>query len=699
MISSIVFTIALLITAFLFYKSIKRIRFHINLGKELDISDQKDVRWKKMFLVAIGQSKMTKKPIAGFLHIMVYVGFLIVNIEMLEILIDGITGSHRFLSGIPYYNGIVSMVEFFAIMVIVACVTFLIRRNILRVGRFHKPEMKAWPSLDANIILISEVLLMSAFLSMNASDQIMQAREYGHFAEVQTGSFFFSSYLMPLFDGLSSGTLNFIERFGWWFHILGVFAFLNYIPYSKHFHVFLAFPNVFYSKLKPRTYINSMDSVTKEVKIAMGLIQEDANPDEEIATFGAKDVRDLDWNLLMNSYTCTECGRCTAVCPANLTGKLLSPRKVVMDTRDRLEKVGNEIMKKGDKAEIQGALLHDYITDEELWACTSCNACTDACPVEIDQPAIITELRRFLYMEESAIPGPLAAANTNIDNNGAPWQFPADDRANWADEVEVNGEKVNVPVMADVFAQGKKPEYLFWVGSAGSFDRRSKKITVDFVKILNHLKIDYAILGVEETDSGDIAKRSGNEFTYQMQAMMNIEVLNMYEVKNIITCDPHDFNILKNEYGDLGGNYEVMHHTQFIAKMLNEGKLNLGDSLKGKSVTYHDPCYLGRGNEEYDAPREILAKMGVNLNEMPRNKSNALCCGAGGGQMFKEAEKGDKEIFVERSEEALATNSEIIITACPFCMTMLTDGVKYQNKEEQVKNMDIAEVVVQAMAL
>ena len=699
MISSIIFLLALIITIVLFYRSIKRIRFHINLGKELDIKDHTDARWKKMFLVAIGQSKMTKKPIAGFLHIMVYVGFLIVNIEMLEILIDGITGSHRFLSGIPYYNGIVSIVEFFAIMVIVACVTFLIRRNILKVNRFHKPEMKSWPTLDANIILISEILLMSAFLSMNASDQILQARDFGHFGETQTGAFFFSSFLIPLFEGLSSGTLAFIERFGWWFHILGVFAFLNYIPYSKHFHVFLAFPNVFYSKLKPRTYINSMDSVTKEVKIAMGLIQEDANPEEEIATFGAKDVRDLNWNLLMNSYTCTECGRCTAVCPANLTGKLLSPRKVMMDTRDRLELVGNEIMKNGDKAEIKGSLLHDYITDEELWACTSCNACTEACPVEIDQPAIILELRRFLYMEESAVPSPLAAANTNIDNNGAPWQFPADDRGNWADEVEVNGEKIEVPLMADVFAQGKKPEYLFWVGSAGSFDRRAKRISADFVKILNHLKIDYAILGAEETDSGDIAKRSGNEFTYQMQAMMNIEVLNGYEVKNIITCDPHDFNILKNEYPDLGGNYNVMHHTQFIAKMLNEGKLSLGDSLKGKTVTYHDPCYLGRGNNEYDAPREILAKMGVNLHEMPRNKSNALCCGAGGGQMFKEAEKGDKEIFVERSEEALATNSEIIITACPFCMTMMTDGVKYKNKEEEVKNLDIAEVVVQAMNL
>jgi Fe-S oxidoreductase len=700
MISSIIFIVALIITTVMFYLSIKRIRFHINLGKELDISDDKDARWRKMFLVAIGQSKMTKKPIAGLLHIMVYVGFLIVNIEMLEIMIDGITASHRALSGMPYYNVLVSMVEFFAIMVIIACITFLIRRNIIRVKRFHNPEMTTWPSLDANIILISEVLLMSAFLSMNASDQILQMREFGHFAEVNTGAFFFSSFLIPLFNGLSSETLMFIERFGWWFHILGVFAFLNYIPYSKHFHVFLAFPNVFYSKLKARTYISNMDTITKEVKIAMGLIQDDgAGAEEEIAAFGAKDVREFDWRVLMNAYTCTECGRCTAVCPANLTGKLLSPRKVVMDTRDRLEIVGNEIMKNGNEAEIKGALLHDYITDEELWACTTCNACSEACPVEIDQPAIITELRRFLYMEESAVPSPLAAANTNIENNGAPWQFPADDRGNWANEVEVNGEKVDVPIMADVFAEGKKPEYLFWVGSAGSFDRRAKKITIDFVKVLNHLNIDYAILGAEESDTGDIAKRSGNEFTFQMQAMMNIEILNMYEVKKIITCDPHDYNILLNEYGELGGNYEVMHHTQFLNKLIDEGKLSLGDTLKGKTVTYHDPCYLGRGNGEYDAPRNVLSKMGVQLNEMARNKDNALCCGAGGGQMFKEAEKGDKEIFVERTEDAMATNSEIICTACPFCMTMLTDGVKYQNKEEEVKNYDIAELVAMSLKL
>jgi len=578
-------------------------------------------------------------------------------------------------------------------MVIVACITFLIRRNIIKVKRFKSAEMTSWPTLDANIILISEILLMFAFLSMNASDQILQGREYGHYAEAITGALPISSFLIPLYSGMADTSLILIERFTWWFHIVGIFAFLNYIPFSKHFHVFLAFPNVFYSKLKPRTYISNMAAVTNEVKIAMGLIQDDGGAEGEIATFGAKDVRDLNWKSLMDAYTCTECGRCTDVCPANLTGKKLSPRKVIMDTRDRLEKVGDKILKEGDQAQIEGSLLHDYITDEELWACTTCNACTEACPVEIDQPAIITELRRFMYMEESAVPGPLAAANTNIENNGAPWQFPADDRGNWAMEVESKGKKIEVPMYGDLFAQGKKPEYLFWVGSAGSFDRRAKNISIEFTKILNHLGIDYAILGAEESDTGDIAKRSGNEFTYQMQAMMNIEVMNSYEVKKIITCDPHDFNIIKNEYPELGGNYEIEHHSQFLARMLKDGKLSLGNKLAGKSITYHDPCYLGRGNGEYDAPRELLSKMGAKIIEMPRNKDNALCCGAGGGQMFKEAEKGDKEIFVERADEAMDTKADIICTACPFCMTMLTDGVKYKNKEEDFQNLDLAEII------
>ena len=258
--------------------------------------------------------------------------------------------------------------------------------------------------------------------------------------------------------------------------------------------------------------------------------------------------------------------------------------------------------------------------------------------------------------------------------------------------------KINVPVMADLFAEGKKPEYLFWVGSAGAFDDRYKKVTQAFVRILHHLGIDYAVLGVEESDSGDVARRAGNEMLFQMQALMNIEVMNGYEVKRIITCDPHDYNTLKNEYPDLGGNYTVEHHTEFLKRMIDEGKLKFSSSpFAGKSVTYHDPCYLGRANHIYEQPREILKALGISVKEMPRNRSFALCCGAGGGQMFKEAEKGDKEVFIERTEEALTLNPELIVTACPFCMTMMTDGIKYKNKEDEIANKDIAELVAMAL--
>ena len=319
---------------------------------------------------------------------------------------------------------------------VTACIVFLFRRNVLRIKRFHNPEMTSWPRLDANIILITEILLMFAFLSMNAADQILQSRAVGHYHE--TGHFFISSLLIPLYNSLPNSGLIFVERFGWWFHIIGVLAFLNYIPYSKHFHVFLAFPNVWYSKLKPRTYIYNMESVSKEVKIAMGLLPDDGAADEEVPTFGAKDVRDLSWKSLMDAYTCTECGRCTAVCPANLTGKKLSPRKIIMDTRDRLEIVGKNLRKNGKDFDDGKSLLKDFISTEEVWACTTCNACTYECPVNIDHVSIIMELRRYIFMEESAAPSPLNAMSTNIENNGAPWQYPAADRYNWANELYIN---------------------------------------------------------------------------------------------------------------------------------------------------------------------------------------------------------------------------------------------------------------------
>ena len=452
----------------------------------------------------------------------------------------------------------------------------------------------------------------------------------------------------------------------------------------------MSVPNVFVGRITPLGHAENMPNITKEVKLMMdpNAAFEDVPEEEgEPERFGVKDAEDINWVNYINSLACTECGRCTSVCPANITGKLLSPRKIMMDTRARMKEKGPGLIAEGKSFDDGKSLLSSYITEEELWACTQCNACAQECPVNIDQPALILDMRRYLVMEESKAPAGLNTVFSNIENNGAPWQFSPEDRMLWAEGLEV-------PLMADKFAAGEKVDYLFWVGSAGAFDDRYKKVSRDFIKILNHLKINYAVLGTEETDSGDVARRAGNEMLYQMQAMMNIEVLNAYEVKNIVTCDPHDFNTIKNEYPDFEGNYNVVHHSQFLQKLISEGKLKINSQeFAGKTITFHDPCYLGRGNKEYEAPRSILESIPSTKVEMERNRSFALCCGAGGGQMFKEAEKGDKEVFMERTEEALKTGCDIIATACPFCMVMMTDGIKYSNKEESVKNYDIAELV------
>jgi heterodisulfide reductase subunit C len=434
MISQILFLIILAAAIYLFWKNVKIIRRNINLGRDIIINDNKRKRWLLMFRVAIGQSKMTIRPLSGIMHILVYAGFIIVNIEMLEILIDGIFGTHRlFAFSGNFYTVLISIFEFFALAVMFACIIFLLRRNVVRVKRFWNKEMTLWPRTDANIILITEILLMSAILTMNASDSIIQSYGDSHYPNV--GSFPVSSVIQHILAGLSVNSLIFIERFCWWFHIVGVLAFLNYIPYSKHFHVFLAFPNVYYSKLRPRGEISNMPEVMKEVKLMLSeddTATEEGTDAEEI-TFGAKDTKDLTWKNLMDAYSCTECGRCTAVCPARITGKKLSPRKILMDTRDRLEIVGKNIDKKG-KDFNDGKSLFDYITHEELWACTTCNACTLECPVNIDHVSIIISMRRYLVMEEAAAPGELNAIFTNIENNGAPWQFSHEDRLLWTEK-------------------------------------------------------------------------------------------------------------------------------------------------------------------------------------------------------------------------------------------------------------------------
>lgn len=430
MLSQIIFTILLLGAIALFTINVRKIIRNIKLGRSEDRSDQPAERLRTMLLVAFGQKKMFKRPIPALLHLFVYLGFVIINIEMLEIVIDGLAGTHRVFSGMgTFYNFLIASFEWLALAVLLGCVIFLLRRNIVRVKRFFGTEMTSWPKTDANLILIMEILLMSAFLIMNAADYKLQQLGAEHYTAA--GSFPVSSFLVNMLpENISNLVL--IERAAWWFHIIGVLIFLNYLVVSKHLHIILAFPNTYFSRLEPKGKFPLMESVTTEVKAMLDPSFTPPPPSEEPMRFGSKDVSDLSWKSLLDAYTCTECGRCTSVCPANMTGKLLSPRKIMMDTRDRLTEVGKNIDKNGSFQPDEKSLLDNYITREELWACTTCNACVEACPVNIDPLKIIMELRQYAVMEESQAPAPINAMFGNVENNGAPWKYSPSDRANWA---------------------------------------------------------------------------------------------------------------------------------------------------------------------------------------------------------------------------------------------------------------------------
>ncbi|MCF7569131.1 (Fe-S)-binding protein [Sabulilitoribacter arenilitoris] len=430
---NILFAILLIIGIGYFAKNVKKLIRNIKLGRDVDVSDNKSQRFKNMTMIALGQSKMVRRPVAGFLHLIVYVGFIIINIEVLEIIIDGIFRTHRIgLKVLPesVYGFLIGAFEVLAILVFISVIVFWVRRNVIKLARFWKREMTSWPKNDGNFILYFEMVLMTLFLIMNATDV--------HFQELNSGNVI-SQHIAPLFNGLSEGTLHFIERGAWWLHIIGILVFLNYLYFSKHLHILLAFPNTYYGKLAPKGQLDNLEAVTKEVQLMM---DPDADPyavpeddGEAPEKFGASDVQDLNWVQLLNAYTCTECGRCTSECPANQTGKKLSPRKIMMDTRDRLEEVGKNIdINKGEFKEDGKQLLDNYITREELWACTSCNACTEACPVSIDPLSIILDMRRYLVMEQSAAPTELNNMMTNIENNGAPWPYNQMDRLNWKNE-------------------------------------------------------------------------------------------------------------------------------------------------------------------------------------------------------------------------------------------------------------------------
>ena len=435
--SNIVFSILLLSSIFYFRRNFLLIKRNILLGKNIDRMDRPKERWINMLRVAFGQSKMVSKPISGALHIIVYLGFIIINIELLEIILDGLLGTHRLFA--PYlgsfYSFLIASFEVLAALVIISVIFFWARRNLIRINRFWNPEMKGWPKKDADYILYFEIILMSLFLSMNAADSLLQNLEAPNYTKA--GFFPVSQFMMPLFTSFSIQTLVLIERTFWWFHITGILVFLNYLYYSKHLHILLAFPNTFFANLDPKGRFRNNTTVKEEVKL---MLDPDIDPYANIESgsesnkFGASDVLDLNWVQLMNSYSCTECGRCTSECPANQTGKILSPRKIMMDTRDRLEEVGASINLNGTFKDDGKQLLDDYISQEELWACTSCNACVEACPIGIDPLSIIMDMRQYLVMEQSSAPSDLNSMMSNIENNGAPWPFNNQDRLLWAND-------------------------------------------------------------------------------------------------------------------------------------------------------------------------------------------------------------------------------------------------------------------------
>ena len=431
LLSQLIFILIILFFVIIIRKRALTIRRNILLGKkEHKVTTNKKTRIRNLILIAFGQQKMFKKFIPAFLHLFLYIGFIIINIEILEILIDGIIGNHRTFAvlGLPYYNVFISFIEFLVVFVLISCTILLIRRNLLDIKRFKSIDLKGWPAIDANIILIIEIVLMVAILTMNSTDLILQ--NLNHEGYIETGNFYFSNKLIFLFMNFSPTSLVLLERVSWWIHIILIFSFAVYITYSKHLHIFLAFPNIYYSKDDPLSKIENMPSITKEIKSMMG--QETSTNVIPPTRFGAKDIEDLSWKNILEAYSCSECGRCTSECPANITGKKLSPRKIMMDVRDRAEEVGKSLDNK--KSTNTKSLFSDYISKEEIFACTSCNACVEACPININPLEIILELRRFSALEESSSPSEWNAMFQNIETNYSPWKFPIDDRFNWSKE-------------------------------------------------------------------------------------------------------------------------------------------------------------------------------------------------------------------------------------------------------------------------
>lgn len=661
-IQNIVFIVLFLAALSLFTYNLLRIRTYLMLGRSENRFSDVGKRIGKVLGIGIGQAKIFRDPVAGLMHALIFWGFLVLITAVLEAFIQG------FYSGFSLgMLGAVSQVFFasqdlFGSLVILSVLYALFRRYVLHPKRLQGDGNT---NADATFILCLIMGVMLTMFGVNATKMAVHP-EYASYYKAH----FIASHLSGLFAGKE---ITFYNIF-WWGHIIIILTFMNYLPYSKHFHIVTSLPNVYLSKIGPQT-----------------LDTEEIDFEKEEVFLGAGDVEQLTWKEMFDGYACTECGRCTSVCPANLTGKPLSPRKIIMNIRERTsEKAPLLVGKQEIPADIESKKLvsEHYITDAELWACTSCMACVQECPVNIEHVNPIVDMRRFLVQSESRFPDELLTVFGNMENNGAPWAYPQSDRLKWTEGLEAK-----VPVASE------KQEFdvLYWVGCAGAFDARYQNVSRSVAQLLDKAKVNYAILGTEEKCNGDSARRLGNEFLAQTLIKENVETMKKYKFSKILVSCPHCLQTIGNEYKEFGGNYEVVHHSEFIGELVNNNKIEIDDTKKiDKKITYHDSCYLGRYNDIYEEPRDLIKQVNNGgLAEMERSKDRGLCCGAGGGRMWVE-EKIGKKVNIERTEEALETNPEVISTACPFCMTMLTDGVKEKGKAEEVKVKDFAELVLES---
>lgn len=658
---SLIFVLVLIGSLVLFGWNVRRLITYLRLGRKETRFDQPWTRVKNTLKIAFGQSKILREPFAGILHVLIFWGFLVLLAAVLESIGEGIVPGFSLAFLGTLYPPLLFFEDIFGLCVVVAVLISLFRRLFVPPKRLQVSGHSRW---DAVLILAMILVVMVTMFGQNATRIVLGP---GQSSEARV----ISSMLTGLFSTESAR--------GWlavffWGHMLVVLAFLNYLPYSKHLHVLTSTFNVYFSDLTPK-----------------GALQPINLADETLTRYGAADVDDLTWKQLFDGYTCTECGRCSSVCPANTTGKLLSPRKIIVDVRARtFEKAPAMIAAakgngEGSNQEILGhQLLDNFITDQELWACTTCMACVQECPVMIEHVDTIVDMRRGLVLNESRFPKELSATFSNLERNFTPWGFGHSSRADWA-------EGLDIPRMADT----PDAEVLFWVGCAGSYDARYKKVSQAFARLMKMAGVKFAILGTEEKCNGDAARRMGNEYLAQSLIAENIATLAKYRVKKIVVTCPHCLQSLGKEYKQFGGDYEVVHHANFLDDLIRQDKLKISAEKKA-TITFHDPCYLGRYNDEYEAPRSLVDMVAAERVEMKRSRDRSFCCGAGGGQMWMEEREG-KRVNIERTEEALALKPDVIGTGCPFCMTMITDGVKAKEASESVQVKDVAELVLEAV--